>query len=82
MNGKRGRENRGDVLTWPLVGTAERRDAPAKLLHISAAAIVSWLWERLGLGGCQNEQLRFEAESILLCKEVDLSNPERVSGCQ
>lgn len=28
-------------LTWPLVGTAERRDAPAKLLLISAAAIVS-----------------------------------------
>lgn len=37
--------------------------------------------KRLGLGGCQNEQLRFEAESILLCKEVDLPNPERVSGC-
>ena len=34
---------RGRRLTWPLVGTAERRDAPAKLLLISAAAIASSL---------------------------------------
>ncbi len=42
---------RGRSLTWPLVGTAERRDAPAKLLLISAAAIASSLCCKvLGVG--------------------------------
>ena len=38
-------------LTWPLVGTAERRDTPAKLLLISAAAIASTLYYKVsGVG--------------------------------
>ena len=52
-------------LTWPLVGTAERRDTPAKLLLISAAAMASVLMPGVSLGGCQSEQLGIEAGLIL-----------------
>ena len=51
-------------LTWPLVGTAERRDTPAKLLLISAAAMASVLMPGVSLGGCQSEQLGIEAGLI------------------